>query len=126
MKNLIKIATFLFAIHTIEEAVTLFWTRDVSVQWLSNILNLSHFVSYWLVQIVLYLFLFALIFLTFKKPANFFYAILGFILLGEFQHVWATISVGQYVSGLYTGILLCLFSIYFWAVFIKIYKSQNY
>ncbi len=124
MKKLIKILTVLFATHTLEEEVTSFWKTDWSVQVASKALSLDPAIFYWLTQTILYVFLLTLIFLPLKKAGRFLYPIVGVLLVLEFQHLWVAISAGMYTSGVYTGTLLALFSIYFWGVYTRLnYKK---
>jgi hypothetical protein len=119
MKNLIKTVLALNIIHTTEEAITMLWKTDSSIQASAHLLHISPFALYWLGQIALYAFLLFVIFIPLKKSANFFYMIAGLLLLYEYQHLWAAMSAGHYVSGFYTGILLELFAIYYWITFIR-------
>ena len=124
MKKLISITSVLFTLHTIEEAVTSFWKTDASVLISANVLHLDPGVFYWLAQLVLYVILLHLILLPLKKYMRVFYKIIGLILVLEFHHLWAAISVGTYTSGLYTGTLLGLLSIYYWITYMKLsYKK---
>lgn len=125
MKRLTVIAAILFIAHTLEEGLTSFWTTDWSVQVLSKALSLNPAVFYWLVQIVLYVFLFAFIFLPLKKSRLFLYPIIGVILVFEFHHLWVAITAGAYVSGAYTGTLLGLLGIYFWYAYTKLITKNN-
>ena len=129
MKKNITIAIILFISHTIEEAFSLFWLTDNAIRVLSKNMSLSPVVIYWLVQLVLYVFLFIVLQFSTKKFKSITYSLLGIILLFEFHHPWKALSLGTYTPGLYSGLFLGLFGIYFWAIFIKLliknYDKQN-
>jgi hypothetical protein len=118
MRNATMVAAVLFVLHTIDEISSSFWQSDLMSLAVSGALHITPLIVYGLVQIILYAFLATIILLPLKKGRRFWYGILGLILLFEFQHLLAAIS-GAPTSGLFTGLALSIFAIYFWVIYIK-------
>ena len=124
MKRIVVISTVLFALHSAEEALTKFWETDPSFL-LTKTFGLKPEVAYWLAQSLLYIFLF----LTYRylhtprEKATLF--VLGVILAFEFWHPLATLQAGTYVSGLVTGMLISVFSVWYWVKLYNYLKDKH-
>ena len=119
MKKLPLFATGLFVLHTAEETVSAFSQTDWEILSLSKFLTLNVEIVYWLIQLVLYVFLFVMLSSSSMRIERIANPLLGVILLYEFHHSWTALSIGTYTPGLYTGLLLSLFGLYFWFIYIK-------
>ena len=121
MKKYILIATLLFIFHTAEEAFTQFWKINSFL--LTKIFGFEPMVSYWIAQPILYVFSFVTYRCLHTKHEKKTLFILGLILLYEFWHPLASLRAGTYTSGLLTGTLISIFSIYYWTKLYRYLKS---
>jgi tryptophan-rich sensory protein len=109
-----KIDTFvhlivpLFILHLLEEIKTGFYKTDLSIQILSKYLNTTPEITFFVIQIILFVFLGILLFIIFsKKQIPFFLVLfLDIILLYEFLHTYEAIRIGGYTPGVITGTIL--------------------
>lgn len=104
----------LFALHTLEEILTAFWSTDPSIISLATHLGVQPFAIYSVIQIVAYIFLVVLSLLLHTRYERWTLPLLGFVLISEFSHPIAAIQVGGYVPGLVTGTALAIAGVLFW------------
>lgn len=122
MKRLIEIAFVLFFVHTAEEAMFRFWETDFLSLWASNLTNIQPIWVYWMGQIALFTFLFLLLLIPRIRDSAWTRALLGIILLFEFEHPLVAFQSQHYEPGLYSGIVLSLCGLVYWK---KLFQSFN-
>ncbi|OGI77263.1 hypothetical protein A3C57_02945 [Candidatus Nomurabacteria bacterium RIFCSPHIGHO2_02_FULL_33_12] len=105
---LVHLSIPLFVLHLLEEIKTGFYKTDLSIQILSKYLNTTPEITFFVIQIILFVFLGILLFIIFsKKQIPFFLVLfLDIILLYEFLHIYEAIRIGGYTSGVITGTIL--------------------
>ncbi len=113
MEKLIGIALLLFILHTLEEAIFGFWNTDASTLWASGFTGLPPIMIYWLVQLVLYFLLLLILFVPRIRGWSWALALLGVVLLFEFQHLIVAVQSQHYEAGLYSGSILGLFGVFY-------------
>jgi len=111
MEKRVKILTHLiiviFIFHLLEELMTGFYNSEKSIQVMSRFFYLTPEITFLLVEIVLFIFLAAVLasFLL-EKTSSILAFILSIICIYEFVHLFDSIKNHIFSSGLITGILL--------------------
>lgn len=111
-------------LHTVEEAIFRLWLTDPFTLSVSNIVGIQPILTYWIGQIILYVFLSLLLFFTSVRALKWTLILLGIILLLEFIHPIVTLQSGHYEAGLYSGTILFFYGIFYWKYLFKYFNSN--
>ncbi len=105
--NLVHIIIPLFILHTIEELATDFYQTDASISYIGRLINSTPEITYFLIQILAYVFLAVILISILTKRTSYFLVIpLMIISIYEFIHIYEALKIGTYSSGLATGTIL--------------------
>ncbi len=120
--NVNVIVVALLLLHTLEEMFYSFWDTDYLSQTIANALHVQPITVYFIGQVVLYV-LVVFIFLKRSTQARLLEVVLGLVLLFEVTHVVSAVGLHAYTPGLFTGVLLFVVGIFYWAKLLKNKKT---
>jgi hypothetical protein len=120
-KKLIHISVPLLIIHSLEEFYFSLTSVDPFTSFVSKYFGLTNDVTYFLGQLVLFIFLAVLLVLILlHKNINYGGFIIGVILIFEFTHVYPAIISGSYYPGFASGFILFVIGVGYWYKLMKI------
>ncbi len=106
--------------HTVEEYVTKLWNFDPFIISVSHQFQVSPVSFYLGLQALGLLLISVVLVLTIKNRFNLFLGLLlGLVFLLELSHLYSSIKIWNYYSGLYTGIALIVIGYFYWRELIK-------